>query len=271
MLFAHETLGELLWLKRELRLGSRVDRFLMAALLGIMHGKKTGEGHPTGLTVSMPNTFSMSPAYVARYIKTNGLRPPALSVIPFLRGRIEELSLPGEGFQRGQAWLHDAANPPKKRLRDQPAKLIFTSPPYLRVIKYGQYNWIRLWMLDQNPKPVDSRLFTTESVKRYRDFMSAVLDSLALALREDGYLCLVVGDVVQRGEELNLASALAKLARERTRLHPLGTVTDRLPTQHKVSRIWGSTKGKATRTDRVLILGGPKAEPLGPLEAIRWR
>jgi hypothetical protein len=270
MLFHPDTLGELLWLRQRLDLNSRVDRFLMAALLGVLHGRATKDGHPTGLTVSMPNTFSMSPGYVARYIDDKRLRPPALGVIPFLRHRVGELSLPSGEFCRGTAWVQDAATKVRARLRHQPAKLILTSPPYLRVIQYGQYNWIRLWMLGYEPKSIDSVLFTTESRMRYLDFVSPVLKQLREALRDDGYMCLVVGDVRRGSEEINLASALMEIAESKTDLRPLGTITDRLPIQHKVSRIWGPTKGRATRTDRILILGGPDALPPGPLEPIRW-
>lgn len=270
MLFHPRTLGELLWLRQSLDLNSRVDRFLMAALLGVMHGRSTKDGHPTGLTVSMPNTFSMSPGYVARYIDEKGLRPPVLRVIPFLRQRVGQLSLPNGEFRRGAAWVQDATTRVRARLRHQPAKLILTSPPYLRVIQYGQYNWIRLWMLGYEPQAIDSVLFTTESRVRYLDFVSPVLKQLRAALRDDGYMCLVVGDVRRGSKEVNLASALTEIAKLNTDLQPLGTITDRLPVQHKVSRIWGATKGRATRTDRILIFGGPDALPPGPLEPIRW-
>ena len=45
--------------------------------------------------------------------------------------------------------------------REQCAPL--TSPPYLEVIKYGLYNWIRLWWLIGDYKHVDEKLDDTHS------------------------------------------------------------------------------------------------------------
>ena len=270
MLFHRRTLGELLWLKRHLNLERRVDRFLMATLLGVLHGKSTKDGSPTGLTVSMPNTFSMAPGYVARYISEHSLKAPKLKVVPFLRQRIESLPLPNAGFRRGAAWLQDARRTPHSRLKRDPAKLILTSPPYLRVVKYGQYNWIRLWLLGHEAKHLDAGLFTTQSIDRYLRFITLVVRRVRTALRDDGYLCLVIGDVRRDDTEVNLAAAVAEAAASNTDFQDLGLITDRLPVQHKVSRIWGPTKGEATRRDRILILGGPDALPPGPLERIQW-
>jgi hypothetical protein len=53
-------------------------------------------------------------------------------------------------------------------------------------------------------------------------------------------------------------------------LRVVGVMRDSLPVQHKVSRIWGARRGRATRTDRIVIAGGPKARPLPPLGRIEW-
>jgi DNA modification methylase len=36
--------------------------------------------------------------------------------------------------------------------------MVFTSPPYLQVIKYAKYNWVRLWFLGEEPSLVDEQL-----------------------------------------------------------------------------------------------------------------
>lgn len=269
MLFSGQTLGELLWLRDALKLNKRVDRFLMAALLGVMHGNLTKAGKPTGLTVPMPNTFSMSPGYVAGYIRDKGLKPPDQSVIPFLRSRVERLPLPGDGFQRGRVWSQDVRQVINGAVTKGKAKLIFTSPPYMRVVKYGQYNWVRLWMLGVEPRPLDQTLFTTQSLNRYIGFMHTSLSNIRRTLRDDGYLCLMVGDVRNKTTELNLASELESLV-QKLDLQLLGTVNDQIPVQHKVSRIWGETKGNATRTDRILVLAGPSAPVPGRPPKIDW-
>src|SRR5262245_13356811 len=57
--FHPRTLGQLLATRSALRLDDRVDRFLAAAITGILHGKSASY-----LSELMPNTFSMAPRYV---------------------------------------------------------------------------------------------------------------------------------------------------------------------------------------------------------------
>jgi site-specific DNA-methyltransferase (adenine-specific) len=148
--------------------------------------------------------------------------------------------------------------------------LIFTSPPYLSVIRYGKQNWIRLWLLGADPQEVDGSLFASASTARYVAFMRQCLASFRQVLADDGYVCLVIGDVTREGDEIDLASLVASESVRGTGLHVLSLITDELPTEHKVSRIWGKRKGNATRRDRILVLGpdGNRALPLAP--SIPW-
>ena len=88
--------------------------------------------------------------------------------------------------------------------------------------------------------------------------MSKTLQSLRACVREDGYVCLVIGDVRRGEEQINLAQHVADSCVAGTGLRVLRIVDDHLPVEHKVSRIWGATKGRATKVDRILMLGGPK-------------
>jgi hypothetical protein len=271
MLFTPKTLGQLLWLRVNLNQGVRTDRFLLAVLLGILHANADLSGRPRGLTVAMPNTFSMSPGYVARYIRDHGLVPPEVNVLDLLESRIEALGeLPREDFSRGKAWLQDATTSAVVRNAER-AKLVFTSPPYLHVILYGKFNWLRLWLLGLDRREVDGELFTSSSLKKYLQFMTATVAAARNRMRDDGFMCLVIGDVRDGKEELNLAGRVARVCAKGTDLRPVGIVTDRLPEEHKVSRIWGETKGQATRTDRILMLAGPDAKLPRTAPAIAWQ
>lgn len=274
MLYAREVLAQLLWLREALDLTRRDDRFIMALLLGAMHANYKPGRPARGLSISMPNTFSMSPGYVRRYIDEHGLQPPNVDVFDLLESKLERMRLPGSTATRGLAWQQDAREPAARPVVARPAKLVFTSPPYLSVIKYGKYNWVRLWMLKQDPRSVDESLVATGSPSKYLAFISTVLKELAPAVREDGYLCLMIGDVRERstGRKTNLAELVWEEA-----AHPLGwklrgVVNDRLPTEHKVSRIWKRGRGQATKTDRILILSHNvrRSVPLPPLGPVRW-
>lgn len=268
-MFDPVTLGELLWLRSQLDLADPADRFLMAALLGVLHLNANSKGVPRGLSVRMPNTFSMSPNYVRSYIQANGLIPPEVSPLDLVRNRIDRYLPLASEFVTGtavQADVHETCN----ALAARPAKLIFTSPPYLEVIRYGKFNWLRLWLLGEDPKRVDGDLFHSGSLPKYLAFMRGVLQSFRGAIRDDGYACLVIGDVRTKNGNINLASEVAASCVPGSGLQVLGIVTDWFPTQRKVSRIWGETRGRATRVERILILGAPAAALDRPLGRIVW-
>lgn len=256
MLYSEPTLRQLVFLKAELSRARPVDAFLVATLLGLLHGNHSRSGATRGLSISMPNTFAMAPGYVSDYITAHQLKPPQVDVFSMLRRRLDQLSLPETSVAGGDSWGQDATAPLPTWLREQNAKLIFTSPPYLQVIKYGKYNWVRLWFLGEEPKAVDERLTNTASLPRYRTFMRDTLTNLASVIRDDGYVCLVVGDVRRSDEEnVNLARDVWENVAAPDggwRLH--GIVTDRLPAGRKVTRIWKDSPGRATKTDRILIL-----------------
>ena len=274
MLYSDRVLGQLIWLRESLNLNRRDDRFIMAMILGVMHANYNPGKPARGFSISMPNTFSMSADYVRKYIAEHRLTPPDLDVFEFLNRRIEKLCLPEAGATRGIAWKQDARRPAAETIRDRPAKLVFTSPPYLSVIKYGKYNWIRLWMLNEEPKAVDQTLVATASVSKYLKFIESVLEQLTAAIREDGYLCLMIGDVIERGtgRTTKLALRVWEEAARPHGWHLYGTVADRIPTKHKVSRIWKHKRGEATNTDRILILSPTRhgEMQLPALDPIRW-
>jgi site-specific DNA-methyltransferase (adenine-specific) len=257
MLYTPKVRRQLCWLRGELDIENSTDRFVMAAILGLMHANFKPGSPARGLSISMPNTFSMSPAYVRRYISKHGLETPDVDVFEMVAAKLERLDLPGAKASRGRAWLGDARKPDAL---GAPARLIFTSPPYLSVIKYGKYNWIRLWMLGHEPKAVDNELMATASLAKYVSFMSDFLAGAEGAAARDGYLCLMIGDITDKTAEttLNLANAVWTKAAKPAGWRRLGVVHDHLPEQHKVSRIWGQKKrGNATKVDRILILAPP--------------
>lgn len=258
MLYRPNVLRQLCWLRNELNIDDRTDRFIMATILGLMHANYQPGSPARGFSISMPNTFSMSPSYVRRYISDHTLEAPDVDVFTMIAAKAGRMSIPGEAASRGRAWLGDARRPV---LNASPARLLFTSPPYLSVIKYGKYNWIRLWMLKQDPKDVDTRLMATGSLSKYIQFMSDFLTGAEKAVSGDGYLCLMIGDVARKqdsGTSLNLAETVLTSAARPRGWRCLGVVADNLPVHHKVSRIWGHRKrGNATKVDRILILAPP--------------
>ncbi|MFC7020855.1 MULTISPECIES: DNA methyltransferase [Haloarcula] len=264
MLYHDHTLGQLVYLKEEFGLGtdgipedlrslSQVDTFVTALLLGIMHGQ-SGQY----LSVSMPNTFSMSEGYVSDYIEEEGLEPPRRDVFDKLQQRLRTIYSDGAPARSGHAIFGDARDLPETLpdLEDvDDVDLIFTSPPYLKVLKYGLYNWIRLWFLDEEPDVVDERLDDELDLEAYLEFMTETFAVADEVLDSDsGVAAFVIGDVDQGDETINLAREVAEEVVAPMDGFEVGRIVeDRVPDNEKVSRIWGETKGEATEIDRILI------------------
>ncbi len=269
-LFAKSVLRQLITLRKQLSRDDPVDRFVLATLCGILHANAATDGRPRGLTVAMPNTFAMAPRYVARYIKEHSLKAPVVNVVEMTRRRVDALDIQSIRSSSGKAWMADARRPDVWPDQVSRPALIVTSPPYLHVMRYGKLNWIRAWLIGETPREIDDRLFATASLPRYLAFMTEVLTSLRRRLRADGFICLVIGDVRYGDKTLNLANAVVEECVAAAGLDHRLTIADELPIQHKVSRIWGDSRGQATKTDRIIVLGGSKAPDLPAIPMIDW-
>lgn len=270
MLFSDHTLGQLLALRTRLDLRRDDDTFIMAMILGVLHLNARKDGTPRGFTVSMPNTFAMSHGYVRRYIDEHELEPPRVDVFSRLRERLVDLDLDSLGGNPGTCVRRDATWRSPRDL-DGRVNVLLSSPPYLNVIKYAKFNWIRLWMLGYEPKQVDARLMASASLPKYMSFLCATLEAQAPAMHPGGLACLVIGDVKREDGNLKLAELVSDAIEGRTGWKTLAIIADELPEDRKVSRIWGARKGLATRTDRLLILRPPRgAAELPDVPVIDW-
>ncbi|MCK4577703.1 MAG: hypothetical protein KAU50_02865 [Candidatus Marinimicrobia bacterium] len=252
--FHPRTLKQLVYLKAELT-DSREDTFIKATITGILHGKYRKNGTDSMyLSVDMPNTFSMSPGYIQRYVRNKGIKLLDLDVFEKVAQRLERLyrdGLPeteGEAYNRNVRTLHEVIEP-------QSISLVVTSPPYLKVIKYGLYNWIRLWFLGIPVNEVDAALDDAHALPEYLEFMSETVTLLEQSLKPGGVCALVIGDVAQNGKPpLNLAREVWEAVAPTASLRLIKIVEDRIADHAKVTKIWKQTRGRATATDRVLVL-----------------
>lgn len=269
MLYSPRTLEQISFLRQRLSRRGTVDPFIVALVLGMLHANHSAKGATRGFSISMPNTFAMAPGYVERYIAQKGLDAPDVEVFEMLRAKARNYSLPEKRISHGGSWQADAALTAPKDVREAKPKLIFTSPPYLQVIKYGKYNWVRLWFLGEQPSEVDAELMASASLPKYLDFIERVLRKMKQTLPSSGYLCLVIGDVRRGEEHLNLAREVWERVASPEGWYRHGTIVDALPEGQKVSRIWKTKPGRATKTDRLLLLS-PTETSLPALEEIDW-
>jgi DNA modification methylase len=286
MLFSRGTLKQLCYLRRYLlRHGlekwSPEELMIAGSLAGIMHGAHRRDGSSQYLSISMPNTFSMSPSYVKKFIREKNLVPPDQDVFERIRDKLARLYLDSIEGPAGRTYAQDAA----KLLTDKTIKpgtvdLIVTSPPYLQVVNYGTANWIRLWLLGVEEVGRDrgrGRLLINEVLDHqhtylsYKKFMHRILVGVERSLKPNGVAAIVIGDVVEPGKDrVPLAEQLWAEIGERTGLERIQLIEDHLAVDKKVSRIWGDTKGQATDKDCVLVLARRGAEIPEQLGEIDW-
>ena len=255
MIYHINTLRQLMYLKRELDWSKPgVDAFIVAVLMGAMHGSSKGF-----LSLPMPNTFSMGWGYIAGKIKEDPKKwsCPDRDAFEVLRERVKRQlgggNLPGSG----ETIYGDVRDLDQKIAHDS-VQLLFTSPPYLKVIKYGLYNWIRLWFLTDSGshKEVDEVLDDTHAIVEYLEFMKETLTAtLPLIDRERGLSCWAIGDV----KGVNLAWAVWYHAAKGIEIEDndgsilryklVAIVEDNIPAEQKVTKIWKTMVHKVVRID----------------------
>lgn len=260
------TLAQLLFVRTTLRLDDQTDRFLAAAITGILHGKSASY-----LSELMPNTFSMAPRYVRDFASRTGFRSPQRDVFDGLAAKLDRLFRQPPPPTRGIALLGDARDlAPRARAalreegRPDRARLVVTSPPYLRVVKYGYYNWLRTWFLGFDARAIDASLDDAHHREPYLGFLRDVLAGLRPVLADDAVLVLVIGDVeTDRGRRIRggigLAERVFEAAAEPEGYRLAGLALDDVAAVRKMTKLWGDEAGRATKTDRILVLGATEA------------
>jgi DNA methylase len=264
--FHPRTLGQLLYVRTTLRLEDRTDRFLAAALTGILHGKSASY-----LSELMPNTFSMAPRYVRDFAARTSFESPDRDVFDGLGKKLDRLFRQAPPSIEGIALLGDARDvAPRARAallargRPERARLVVTSPPYLRVVKYGYYNWLRTWLLGFDARHIDATLDDAHHREPYLLFLRDVLAGLRPMLADDAVVVLVIGDVeTDRGRQIRGGVGLAErawvAAAEPEGYRLAGVALDDVAAVKKMTKLWGDEAGRATKTDRILVLGATEA------------
>jgi site-specific DNA-methyltransferase (adenine-specific) len=264
--FHRRTLAQLLFIRSSLDLERPVDRFLAAATSGILHGKS-----PSYLSTIMPNTFSMAPRYVRDFAARTGFVPPERDAFDCLAAKVRRLYRQLPPGAPGVSLLADArevmslarAELRRRGLPDR-ARLVLTSPPYLRVVKYGYYNWLRTWFLGFDAKAIDAQLDDAHHREPYIAFLREVLANLRAGLTDDAIVVLVIGDVeFDRGRRIHGGVGLAERVWELAALPEgyrlAGIALDDVAAHRKMTKLWGDEAGRATKVDRLLVLGASEA------------
>lgn len=202
------TLQQLLFLKQSLDWqANRVDRFIAALILGVLHG----ESHRTSLCLSnrMPRTISTKPEYSVRWWTARELSPPARDTFDVLK-KTAVFRFAGEvPKQKGQVVLGDARSAADLlEVHKGTVSLAVTSPPYLDTTDYAEDQWLRLWFLGGPARPT-ARLHKDDRHTRIDEYWAFLVEAWkgsAALFREEAYLVVRIG-----GTKLDKATLFAGL------------------------------------------------------------
>lgn len=260
LIFHSRTIAELCFLKSELlNSEDKIDQFIIGAILGIMHGGVRKDGTSGYLSISMPNTFSMSPDYVRRFVQTKELSREYRNVFNILKEKVERVfkkhkspKMKSDIFECDAKTLLTS-----KEISKQKGKvdLLLTSPPYLGIVNYAKQNWIRSWFLESDPTEVSEKLDDDLNINQWVKFAKETAFQFKEMMKPDGVAVFVIGDVARSSTSvIPLAREFAMMIKENNLFENTWVFSDYIQGVDKTTRIWGETKGKATATDRIVIV-----------------
>jgi len=158
---------------------SAVDRTLMTLILVDLHGIRH-----RSFSNQTRQSRAMNPDYSVRWWRTKQLAPPIRDPEAFLQKKVrwrfrhgvpqtvDSDVLLGDSCQLLSSLRHHT-----HAASALPFKLLFTSPPYMNITDYYRDQWLRLWMLGDDPSAVRTRephKGAFNSAAQYRDMLSTV-------------------------------------------------------------------------------------------------
>ena len=167
----------------------------------------------------MPNTFSMSPDYVRKFVQTNQLNRFYRDVFDLMRAKTERLYKKHTGIK--QSGIVVKANTQRltgvNELKPfhKKVSLVLTSPPYLGIVNFAKQNWIRGWFMNQDPDKVSSELDDDLNLEEWLRFSKAVVTQIKTFLKMDGIAVFIIGDVAEsKTSVIPLAREFGRMVRE---------------------------------------------------------
>lgn len=205
--FHSETLNDLVYLRSALDWRNCAeDRFIAAVILGCLQDDPSRTEYC--FSNRMPRTISTKPGYSVRWWKSRGFQPPKRDAFEIVRHVLHYRFASKPPKKRGFVAEIDVRNAasvfPKLAKK---VKLIITSPPYLDTTHYGEDQWLRLWFLGGEPKPVrcggDDR---HTSVDKYWQFLAQSWAGVRNLLASNSTIVIRIG--AKRAEKHELSKNL---------------------------------------------------------------
>lgn len=264
--YSKKNLKQLYFIREELgkkfKTLNEIDNYILAISLGIAHGpvRKSGdENNSMYFSVNMSNGMSMAPGYAERYIERHRLHKIETNIFDQIISRIKtkDSGILENGLEN-KAYLKDATESSALFKKEGCPKLIFTSPPYLNLIKYVDQNWIRFWILGFERKDEETRFLLNDYHARleYMEFLKKFMIEMHKIMDKSTRLMMVIGDVRENkikdimNEIFKDKKISEKFKYDKTmefkESNPIAQ-----PLKNKTTRQMGNRVGKATDNDWV--------------------
>ncbi len=264
--FHPRTLGQLLFVRTTLHIDDRTDRFLAAAITGILHGKSASY-----LSELMPNTFSMAPRYVRDFAARTAFASPERDVFDGLSKKLDRLFRQPPPSIEGVALLGDArdvADVPAPRCKHaaersvsaswSPRRRTCGSSSTATTTGCGRGSWASTHGRSTRPS-------MTPTIAS-RTCCSCARSSPTFGRSSPTTPSSCWSSATSRRTAAETSAAAIGLA-ERTWVAAAepegyrlaGVALDDVAAVKKMTKLWGDEAGRATKTDRILVLGATEA------------
>jgi len=190
----------------------------------------------------------MSPGYVKRYVKENNIKKPKREVLKCLKLKAERVFRDGIPAVKGYAFMVDARSLP---LEDESIDFVITSPPYFNTQTYAWDNWLRLWFLGYCYKHVREKLFQTNSIKKFKEFIKDCLKEIFRVLKWDRAAVIVLGTVKLNDRTVDMAEEVTPIA-EAVGFNVQSVIYDGIPKSSKY--LWYLDGGQGVNREVILVL-----------------
>lgn len=254
--FHWDTLVELFFIREKLGknwlTNNDLDNTILCFLLSILHGNERKDGSSSYLSISMPNTISMSPNYVKNYIKNNNLTLKYRNVFELLKRRIDlNWDVILETSENYLKIFYANSTEELRFVDDQSVQIVFTSPPYLKVVNYTNSNWLRLWVLgfERENLKNEIKLDDKHNFDSYCNFILSYLKNIYPKIKINGYVFLVIGDV----NDFELANETWNRIKDEVKFELINIFEQNIDNNKKILKILKS-KSNATKKDKIIML-----------------
>lgn len=197
----------------------------------------------------------MSPAYAVRWWREHETQPPDIDPVQWLKERIQWRYAKGQPeLQSACVWLGDSTLKAYEVMRcisrgqTQRFNLLFTSPPYFAITNYQYDQWIRLWMLGGEPRPVAAQERSRgryASKVAYQHLLQNIFGRTASLLREDA-------TVYVRTDARSFTRATTECVLQETFPHKHIEITERPFQKQTQTHLFGDVSTKPGEIDIVL-------------------